>query len=213
MIKRSFDFIGASVGLLLVFPLLVTVAIAIKVGGRGPVFYRQERVGRNGRLFRIWKFRTMTVGADKVGPSITTSGDSRVTRVGRVLRQWKLDEIPQLLNVLVGEMSFVGPRPEVPKYVALYTAEQSRVLDLKPGITDLASVEFRDEEKLLAAAPEPESFYREYCIPKKIELNLQYAAIATVWSDVKLMLRTIGAIARPNRQPGGARADARRVQP
>lgn len=197
--KRVFDFGMALLGIFVLFPIFLFIAAAVKIGDGGPIFYRQERVGRKGRHFRIWKFRTMSVGADKVGPSITKRGDLRVTRVGRILRSTKLDELPQLLNVLVGEMSFVGPRPEVPRYVAVYTDEQRKVLELIPGITDLASLEFRDEESLLAAAPDSERFYREYCIPKKIELNLAYAAKSSVLSDIRLIMNTVSAIASDRR--------------
>lgn len=195
MIKRCFDFVGAAVGLAILFPALLIVALVVKVADGGPVFYRQTRIGKNGRTFRIWKFRTMAIGADKLGPSITKSGDSRVTPIGRRLRKWKIDELPQLLNVLVGEMSLVGPRPEVPKYVAMYTADQRRVLDFKPGITDKASIEFRNEEALLATAEDPELLYRLFCIPRKIEINLEYALRASVLSDLRVIGATFFAIA------------------
>lgn len=194
MMKRGVDLLASIAGLVLLSPLFVTISIAVKLGDGGPVFYRQERVGRHGRSFRIWKFRTMRVDADKIGPSITSSVDPRITRVGWLLRRSKMDELPQLINVATGEMSLVGPRPEVPKYVALYTAEQCRVLALKPGITDLASLEFRDEETLLSKAPDSEAFYREYCIPKKIELNLAHADRATIWRDFQIILKTVGSI-------------------
>jgi lipopolysaccharide/colanic/teichoic acid biosynthesis glycosyltransferase len=194
MMKRITDVLLSTVGLLILLPVFAAIAVAIKVGRDGPVFYRQVRVGRNGRLFRIWKFRTMRVDAEKTGLSVTCRGDARVTTVGRFLRHWKLDELPQFLNVLAGEMSLVGPRPEVPRYVALYSEPQKRVLELMPGITDLASLQFRNEEMLLAQAADPESFYREHCIPRKIELNLQYAARASWAKDMRLVVRTIVAI-------------------
>jgi lipopolysaccharide/colanic/teichoic acid biosynthesis glycosyltransferase len=178
----------------LFFPLFAAIAVCIKLGDGGPVFFRQQRVGQNGRLFRIWKFRTMRQGAHKMGPQITRRGDTRITIIGRALRAWKLDEIPQLLNVVLGEMSFVGPRPEVPSYVALYSEEQREVLKLRPGITDLASLEFKDEEILLASAEDPEKLYRDYCIPRKIQLNLEYAQHASIGSDIKLIACTIGAV-------------------
>jgi lipopolysaccharide/colanic/teichoic acid biosynthesis glycosyltransferase len=155
------------------------------------VFYRQERVGQGGRRFKIWKYRTMVVDADKLGPAVTKDGDPRITRVGRFLRKSKLDELPQLFNVLVGEMSLVGPRPEVPKYVDLYKAEQREILKLKPGITELATLKFRQEEELLGRAEDVESFYVEQCIPRKIELNLKYARRASLWSDTWLILQTL----------------------
>lgn len=199
MIKRAFDISASALGLVLLSPVLLLIGLAVKLSDGGPAFYRQERVGWHGRPFRIWKFRTMRTGADKSGPSVTRRGDPRITAVGRWLRQTKLDELPQLFNVLAGEMSLVGPRPEVPKYVALYSPEQRRVLELRPGITDLASVEFRNEEELLAAAADAESFYRSVCIPRKIQLNLEYAQRASFGSDLKLIAETFAAIvhARP----------------
>lgn len=192
--KRGFDVLFAGVGLVLAAPFFLVIWLLIRAGEGGPGFYRQQRVGRHGRPFAIIKFRTMRVGADKAGPSITKAGDDRITSVGRWLRTTKLDELPQLWNVLCGDMSFVGPRPEVPKYVVLYTPEQRRVLELRPGITDEASVVFRDEEALLAAVADPEQYYVDYCIPKKIMLNLAYAERASLWQDVWVILRTIGAV-------------------
>lgn len=194
MTKRFMDLGMAVLGLALALPVAAVVAVAIKISDAGPVFFRQERVGRWGRPFRIWKFRTMRANADKMGPSVTCTGDLRVTPIGRFLRKWKLDELPQLLNVLAGDMSFVGPRPEVPRYVALYTPAQREVLSLRPGITDLATIEFRHEEDLLAKASDPEHFYRTVCIPKKVELNLRYAKHASVSADIRIIIRTIGAI-------------------
>lgn len=194
--KRAVDLGLATALTVLLAPLWLAVALAVWLEDRGPVFYRQERIGQYGRPFRIWKFRTMRVDADRIGPLITAAGDPRITAVGRHLRKWKLDEVPQLLNVLAGEMAFVGPRPEVKRYVDLYTAEQRRVLELRPGITDEASIAFRDEEALLAAAPDRERFYREHCIPCKIELNLAYAARAGVIADFGVMFRTVFAAVR-----------------
>jgi lipopolysaccharide/colanic/teichoic acid biosynthesis glycosyltransferase len=194
--KRIVDFGLALVLTVALAPLWIAVALSVWWEDRGPVFYRQERAGRFGRPFRIWKFRTMRVNADRVGPLITVAGDPRVTAIGQHLRKWKLDEIPQLLNVLAGEMAFVGPRPEVKQFVDLYTEEQRRVLDLRPGITDEASIAFRDEEKLLAAAPNREQFYCEHCIPRKIALNLGYAARAGLFSDFGVMFRTVIVVSR-----------------
>ncbi|MFO1449158.1 MAG: sugar transferase [Opitutaceae bacterium] len=194
MAKRGFDLFLALVGLVLAAPLFLLVWFLIKLDDGGPLFFQQERVGRHGRLFRILKFRTMCVGAEKRGLSVTAAGDQRITRTGRGLRKTKLDEVPQLWNVLRGEMSFVGPRPEVPKYVALYSPEQRRVLDFRPGITDEASVAFREEEALLAAADDPERFYVQTCIPQKIALNLAYAEHASVWGDIGVIFRTVGAV-------------------
>lgn len=163
----------------------------IKLDDKGPVFFRQERVGYKGRPFRIWKFRTMVVDAEKIGKPLTVGRDPRITRVGYWLRKFKLDELPQLFNVLVGEMSLVGPRPEVPKYVALYTPEQRKVLDLVPGITDPASIKYRDESEILGRSPDPDRTYLEEIMPEKIRLNLEYAAHATVWSDFIIVLKTL----------------------
>jgi Sugar transferases involved in lipopolysaccharide synthesis len=189
--KRLFDVSFSLAGLIVFSPLMLFVALLIKLDDGGACFYRQVRVGRLGREFKILKFRTMCDGADRAGPSITAAGDARITRVGRWLRKAKLDELPQLWNVLRGEMSFVGPRPEVPKFVALYTSEQRRVLNLIPGITDEASLEFRDEEEMLAAVPEPARYYVEYCIPRKVAVNLAYAKNASVLKDVFVIIRTM----------------------
>jgi lipopolysaccharide/colanic/teichoic acid biosynthesis glycosyltransferase len=189
--KRSYDFLFATLGLLLLSPVFLLIAVWVKLSDGGPVIFLQERVGRYGKRFWIWKFRTMVVGAEKRGPSITKAGDQRVTAVGRFLRKAKLDELPQVWNVLRGEMSFVGPRPEVPHYVARYTPAQREVLNLKPGITDLASLEFRHEEELLRNVPDSEKCYAEYCLPRKIELNLEYQRHANLWQDTQIVLRTV----------------------
>lgn len=192
--KRLFDLLGSALGLLLLLPLGALLALLIKLSDRGPVIYRQTRIGRLGAPFRIWKFRTMVVNADKLGLQISEDNDPRITVVGRFLRKTKLDELPQLINVFAGEMTFVGPRPEVPRYVELYTPDQREVLQLKPGITDLASIVFRDEEELLRRAPNAEEFYVAYCLPKKIELNRRYAAKADFFRDLGIILRTASAV-------------------
>lgn len=189
--KRSFDIFFSVVGLLVLSPFLLLLGIAVKLDSRGPVLFRQRRIGKDGRPFDILKFRTMVVNAESLGLSVTRSGDRRITVIGRYLRKYKLDELPQLWNVLNSEMSFVGPRPEVPRYVERYTVEQKRVLTLKPGITDRATLEFRNEEALLATATDTEKFYLEYCVPRKIELNLAYAGGANLWEDTKVILRTL----------------------
>jgi lipopolysaccharide/colanic/teichoic acid biosynthesis glycosyltransferase len=189
--KRTLDLVGAGAGVLLLSPLFVLVALLVKVEDRGPVFFRQERVGYRGRLFRIWKFRTMVCDAEARGLPVTVGRDPRVTRVGACLRRLKLDELPQLFNVLVGHMTLVGPRPEVPRYVASYSAEQRRVLELVPGVTDEASIRYVAESALLAAALDPERVYLSEIVPDKIRLNLAYAAHATVWSDVRVILATL----------------------
>jgi len=154
--KRVFDLFWTCLGLIILWPLFLAVAVIIKLGDRGPIFFRQKRVGRRGKVFGMWKFRTMVVNAEQLGKQLTIGQDPRITPIGRWLRKSKLDELPQLFNVLVGEMSLVGPRPEVPRYVELYTTEQSKVLEITPGITDPASIRFRSENDLLAKAENPE---------------------------------------------------------
>lgn len=188
--KRILDVVAASAGLVMLAPLLVLIAILIKAGDGGPVLFRQLRAGRGGQPFEMLKFRTMAVGAERHGP-LTVGADPRITPVGRRLRRFKLDELPQLWNVVRGEMSLVGPRPEVPAFVALYTAEQRRVLDLVPGITDPASIRFTRESALLGAAPDPERAYIELIMPEKIRMNLEYAERSSMQSDVGQILRTL----------------------
>ena len=194
--KRALDIIAAIAGLLLLSPLFAAIAVAIKLQSHGPIFFRQERVGRGSAPFRIWKFRTMVADADRQGGVITVGKDPRITSMGRVLRRFKLDELPQLMNVLAGEMTLVGPRPEVARYVDHYTAAQRAVLDLVPGITDPASIEYRDEAAVLATHADPERAYIEQIMPRKIRLNLEYAARSTVRSDVTLILRTVVHLGR-----------------
>ncbi len=205
---RLFDLFWSSVGLVFLSPLFLFVAVAIKLGDGGPVFFKQERVGQNGHSFRILKFRTMTTGADRVGLPITVGQDARITRVGQWLRRWKMDEFPQLFNVLRGEMSLVGPRPEVPRYVAMYSEEQIKVLLLCPGITDAASIAYRHENEVLQQTGDPETFYIQNIMPNKIRINLQYAAHATVWTNFKVILATLGLLPPPVRvrQAGDLRA-------
>ena len=194
--KRLFDLFWASLGLALIWPVLVLIAIMVKCGDGGPVFFRQERVGRDGKLFRVWKFRTMITEAEKRGKQLTVGSDPRITRVGHLLRRLKLDELPQLFNVLVGQMSFVGPRPEVPGYVELYTPEQKRILELVPGVTDPASIKYLDENDLLTEAADPERYYVEHIMPDKIRTSLEYGDRATVWSDFMIMVKTLLKSAR-----------------
>ncbi len=189
--KRVFDVTAAAVGMVFALPLLSAVALVIRLDGRGPVLFIQERIGLRGRPFRLYKFRTMVEEADSLGGPLTVGEDPRITRVGRFLRKYKLDEWPQLINVLKGEMSLVGPRPEVPKYVALYAADQRRVLDLVPGITDPASIKYRNESRLLEAAPDPERAYVEVVMPDKIRINLHYAARADAAKDIRTILKTL----------------------
>jgi lipopolysaccharide/colanic/teichoic acid biosynthesis glycosyltransferase len=191
VMKRWFDICLSGAGLAVLAPFLLAVAIMVKLTSRGPVFYRQTRVGQNGKPFQMWKFRTMVVGAEKMGALVTKAQDPRMTALGRILRKAKIDELPQLWNVLRGEMSFVGPRPEVPRYVEHYTAEQRNILRYKPGITDVASMLFRNEQALLQGCSNVEEFYLRYCLPKKIELNREYAARASVQADLWIILQTL----------------------
>ncbi len=196
MAKRGFDLLLASVALLLALPLMGAIALAIRLDSRGPVFFRQTRVGRGGRLFRIHKFRTMHVH-DGAGPQLTTAHDARITRVGRWLRRSKLDELPQLIDVLAGHMSLVGPRPEVPRYMALYAPEvRARILSVRPGITDRAAIAFRDEERLLAAAPDPERAYVEHIMPIKQRYYLDYVAQRSLRGDLRILWDTARAVLR-----------------
>jgi lipopolysaccharide/colanic/teichoic acid biosynthesis glycosyltransferase len=200
--KRTLDLVGAGAGVVLLSPLFLVVALLVKAGDGGPVFFRQERVGYRGRPFRIWKFRTMVPEAEARGLPLTVGKDARVTQVGAWLRRLKLDELPQLFNVLAGDMTLVGPRPEVPRYVASYGLEQRRVLELVPGVTDEASIRYLDESVLLASAADPEQVYVNEIIPEKIRLNLAYAARATVWTDLCVILATVRRLFW---SPGGTR--------
>lgn len=197
MSKRLFDLVLSTLGLLALAPLLLLIALAVKLDSAGPVFFRQERVGRFGKPFRIHKFRTMRHEPAGKGPQITIGADSRITRVGQFLRGSKLDELPQLIDVWVGSMSLVGPRPEVPRYVAHYPAAlREKVLSVRPGITDLASIEYRDESAVLARAADPEHAYIHEVMPHKLALAASYVDQASVWTDVRLIWRTIRAIVR-----------------
>ncbi len=192
MVKRAFDLLLAGVGLIVLAPLLLAAMLWVRLDSPGLVLFRQERVGRHGRLFRIHKLRTMTVDAPAAGPAITAHADARVTRAGRWLRRYRIDELPQLLDVLRGDMSLVGPRPEVPRFVALYPPElRARVLAVRPGITDPASLEFVDESALLAGSADPERAYVETILPRKLRRQIQYVERATWWSDLAVMARTL----------------------
>jgi lipopolysaccharide/colanic/teichoic acid biosynthesis glycosyltransferase len=194
--KRVFDLLAALAGIVILSPVLAAIAIAIRLQSGAPALFRQERIGRAGAPFNIWKFRTMVADAERRGGALTIGDDPRITRFGRLLRRAKLDELPQLANVLGGEMSLVGPRPEVARYVAMYTQSQRRVLDLVPGITDPASIQYRDEASVLARSADPERTYVEQIMPDKIRLNLEYAEHATMRSDVALILRTLVHLGR-----------------
>jgi lipopolysaccharide/colanic/teichoic acid biosynthesis glycosyltransferase len=189
--KRLFDLAITLPGLVVLSPILLGIAIAIKLDDGGPVFFRQRRVGLAGRPFRMWKFRSMVVDAERKGGQITVGRDPRVTRLGHWLRRLKLDELPQLFNVVAGDMSLVGPRPEVPQYVALYSEQQRQVLCLVPGVTDPASIRYREEAALLAQRRDAERAYVEEVMPDKIRINLEYAARASVWTDFLVILKTL----------------------
>ena len=192
--KRLFDVVASGVGLLLLSPLFLLVAIWIKLDSPGPVFYRQVRVGQYNQDFRIFKFRSMRVGADK-GSLVTIGGrDPRVTRSGYFIRKFKIDELPQLINVFVGDMSLVGPRPEVRHYVDYWTKEQLRVLDVRPGITDPASIKFRNENELLEKAEDAEKYYIEVIMQEKLRLYLEYVEKHNFWFDIKLIFQTFWVI-------------------
>ena len=193
--KRLVDVLLATLALVAAAPVLLACACLVKVSSRGPVLFRQERIGRFGRPFNIMKFRTMRHGAS--GLAVTSTSDSRITTVGRWLRATKLDELPQLINVIRGDMSLVGPRPEVAKYVALWPADaRAEILRLRPGITDPASIEFRREAEMLADANDPEAWYIDEILPRKIELYRQYVAERSLWGDLEILFRTTSVVAR-----------------
>jgi lipopolysaccharide/colanic/teichoic acid biosynthesis glycosyltransferase len=198
--KRLVDLIFATVGLIVLSPLMAAIALVIKLGDGGPVFFSQERVGQFGVPFRMYKFRTMVVNGEKLGIPLTTRNDPRITHVGRWLRRTKLDELPQLWNVVKGDMSLVGPRPEVPRYVALYTADQRQVLEVPPGITDPASLQFFDEARCLGTA-NPEIAYVKLVLPHKLAINLAYLRQRTLVSDFIVLLTTLRKLIVPG-SPG-----------
>ncbi len=197
MAKRLFDWLASSLGLLLLAPLLLGLAVWIKLDSSGPVFFRQERVGRGGRLFRIHKFRTMVTDAERRGLQITVGADARVTRVGQWLRKYKLDELPQLLDVWLGHMSLVGPRPEVPRYVACYPVDvRDIVLSVRPGITDRASIEFKDENEILGRAQDPHAAYVQEVLPIKLRYYQEYVRSRSFLGDLMLIFKTFYALGR-----------------
>jgi lipopolysaccharide/colanic/teichoic acid biosynthesis glycosyltransferase len=200
--KRLFDLLGAAVSLVVLSPLLLLVALVIKLDTPGPVLFRQERVGRHGRPFRIHKFRTMAHDAAQRGTLLTVGADARITRVGAALRRHRLDELPQLIDVLRGDMSLVGPRPEVPRYVAMYPAElRERVLSVRPGITDPASLEFIDEAEQLARAADPEREYVDVILPRKLRRAAEYAGRATLATDLRVIGHTLRVLLRRAKAP------------
>lgn len=195
MLKRTFDLTISLLLILLTLPLWLAAVIAIKLGSPGPVLHRAARAGKGGVPFTLFKFRTMVTGAHQRGPGITPAGDPRITPIGRLLRRAKLDELPQLINVLKGEMSLVGPRPEDPRYVALYTPEQRRVLAVRPGITSPASVRYRHEEQLLQGT-DWQQVYLQQVMPHKLQIELDYLARRTFWSDCGIIVETLKAVFR-----------------
>ena len=194
MIKRLFDIILASMALLVASPLLIAISAAIKLCSSGPVFYRGIRVGKNGNTFRMFKFRTMVTNADRIGGPSTADDDSRITNVGKFLRKHKLDEIPQFINVLLGDMSIVGPRPEVPAYVGLFTDEEKKILTVRPGISDFASIWNCDEGSVLKGSLDPEKTYLEQIRPEKIRLQLKYVKEQSFLTDIRIIFLTLKAI-------------------
>ena len=191
VLKRMIDIILSIFGIVIMAIPMIVISILIKLTSKGPVLFRQERVGKDFKPFKINKFRTMVTDAEQKGMQITVGKDNRITKVGHFLRKTKLDEFPQLFNVLFNEMSFVGPRPEVPKYVKYYNDYQKNVLKVKPGITDLASIEYRDESSLLAQSKDPEKTYVEEVLPQKLKLNIKYIQNMSVFYDLKLILKTL----------------------
>ncbi len=192
--KRAFDIVVSLLILAVCSPFFLLLALAVKIDSRGPVFYRQIRVGRYNQDFKIFKFRTMVQDADKIGPPLTVGDDPRVTKVGRFIRKLRLDEFSQLLNVLGGSMSLVGPRPEVRKYVDVYAPEYMATLLIRPGITATSSIAFKDEDSLLNAAEDPEKVYVEQILPPKMAYNLEYMKNISLLNDIKIMFRTVGAV-------------------
>ena len=194
MLKRTFDVVASGLGLIVLSPLFVVLAIWIKADSKGPVFYRQVRVGRHNRDFRLYKFRSMRPDSDKKGLITVGGHDPRVTRSGYYIRKYKLDELPQLINVFLGDMSLVGPRPEVRKYVDMYTPEQMHVLDVRPGITSLASIRYRNENDILAKASDPDRAYVTQVMPDKIAIDLEYVPKASLLTDIRLIFMTFKEI-------------------
>ena len=192
--KRAIDLLVSGVGLIVLSPVLFTLALWIKLDSPGPIFHRGLRVGRDETRFRMLKFRSMVQNADLIGGTSTPEDDPRITRAGKFLRKYKLDELPQLLNVFRGEMSLVGPRPQVPWAVQLYTPEEKTILHMRPGITDYASLRFRDEGEILRGSTEPDKDYMEKIHPEKMRLGLEYARTHSVWLDFKILASTVAAV-------------------
>ena len=191
MLKRSLDFLISFGSFIVLFPVFMVMVLFIKVAVGSPIFYQQERVGLNGKIFKLYKFRTMIVDADKIGTSVTTKYDSRITPIGRFLRRFKLDELPQLINVLKGDMSFVGPRPDVPGFADKLKGEDRIILTVRPGITGPATLKYRNEEALLAAQADPDKYNAEVIYPDKVRLNREYVKNQSFLGDMKYFLMTV----------------------
>ncbi|MCB9224290.1 MAG: sugar transferase [Crocinitomicaceae bacterium] len=191
--KRTFDILSSLCVLIILFPFLLIIGLWISIDSPGGPFYRQIRVGKNGKEFGLLKFRSMRPNSDQSG-QLTVGNDSRVTKVGRFIRKYKIDEFPQLLNIIKGDMSIVGPRPEVPKYVGMYNDDQKRVLNVLPGLTDFATLEYINEQEILGESSDPEKTYIEVVMPDKLSLNLKYVNQASFWLDIKLIFRTVAKI-------------------
>ncbi len=200
MTKRLIDVSISALSLVVLAPLFLLIGAAIKAQSRGPVFFRQLRVGKGFRPFRIYKFRTMVDGASNAGPLVTAGGDSRITRLGAILRRTKIDELPQLINVFVGDMSLVGPRPEVPRYVEACRREYEDILRVRPGITDMSSIIFRDEERLLKGRANPEDYYRRTLLPMKLRIAAAYVDNASLSLDFRILGDTVAKVVRPGRK-------------
>lgn len=189
--KRFFDVLFSFIGLLILLPLFAVISILVKLDSRGPIFFRQERIGKEFRPFKIYKFRTMVMDAENNGPQITVGGNSRVTKIGKLLRKYKIDELPQLINILKGEMSLVGPRPEVKKYVELFKLDYEKLLKIRPGVTDPASIRYSKEESILSSSKNWEEDYAKKLLPEKIKISSQYVDNHNFLNDLYLILKTI----------------------
>jgi lipopolysaccharide/colanic/teichoic acid biosynthesis glycosyltransferase len=190
LLKRAFDIIVSTFALIVLSPLLITIALTVKLTSEGPILYPATRVGMNGKSIKVYKFRTMVMNADKIGGSVTIKNDPRVTPIGRLLRKYKLDELAQLFNVWNGTMSFVGPRPEHPYYVGMYTAEQQEILRVRPGITSPASLKYRNEEELLSGK-DTESYYVTTLMPEKLAIDIEYIQTSNLYTDILIILKTL----------------------
>jgi lipopolysaccharide/colanic/teichoic acid biosynthesis glycosyltransferase len=197
MFKRIFDIAFSLIAIIILLPVFIVIALYVWIDSEGGVFYRQTRVGKNNKDFKLFKFRTMHINADKLGLLTIGNNDNRITKAGYWLRKYKIDEMPQVINVFIGDMSFVGPRPEVRKYVNLYNQQQLSVLSIRPGITDWASIEFRNENEVLAGYPDPEAAYIDIVMPRKLFLNMEYIKKRSVILDVKIILKTLSKIINP----------------